>query len=348
MSGDANGALLELRRLRKYFPIQRGVLRRTVGWIRAVDDVDLEVRTGETVGLVGESGCGKTTALRTIVRAVEPTAGEIRFRTDGGMQSITALDADALREVRQQIRVIFQDPQSSLNPRFKIRDVIAEPLKAYGVTASRGELDDIVVDTMERVGLDRAYVNHYPYSLSGGQRQRVGIARALTTSPRLILADEPTSALDASVQAQIINLLLRLQAEMSLSMLFVTHDLSVVRHVSDRIAIMYLGEIVELGETDEVFERPRHPYTEALFAAIPKPDPRQPSRRIIVEGDVPDAARRPPGCPFHPRCRYATELCPTVKPKLELRDGAHPAACHFPLSNEPPRVTVRRRSGASG
>ena len=343
---DGGGALLELRRLRKHFPIRRGVLRRTMGWIRAVDDVDLQVRVGETVGLVGESGCGKTTALRTIVRAVEPTGGEILFRTERGMQSITALERAALREVRQQIRVIFQDPQSSLNPRFKIGDVIAEPLKAYRMAASRSELDDLVADAMARVGLDRAYRDHYPYSLSGGQRQRVGIARALTTRPRLILADEPTSALDVSVQAQIINLLLELQRQMSLSMLFVTHDLSVVRHVSDRIAIMYLGEIVELGETDAVFKRPRHPYTEALFAAIPKPDPRRPGRRVIVQGDVPDAAQRPPGCPFHPRCRYAVAQCSAEKPSLDPRGSArHPVACHFPL---PPSGVEGGGAGGAG
>lgn len=322
--------LLELKKLRKYFPIRRGVFRKTVGWIRAVDDISLLIYKGETLGLVGESGCGKTTALRTIVRAIEPTAGEILFNSDGEMANITELDSGALRTIRQRIRVIFQDPQSSLNPRFKIREVIAEPLKAYGLAKSGRETGEIVRSMMDSVGLDTGYVNHYPYTLSGGQLQRVGIARALTTRPQLILADEPTSALDVSVQAQIINLLLELQNKMGLSMLFVTHDLSVVRHVSDRIAIMYLGEIVELGTTEEVFHSPRHPYTEALFSAIPKPDPRRPSRKIILEGDIPDASQRPSGCPFHPRCRYSKNICVSEKPVLES-ENKRQIACHFPL-----------------
>lgn len=327
-----NDLLLDVKGLKTYFPIKRGVFRRTVGWIRAVDGVSFAIRTGETLGLVGESGCGKSTILRSIVRAVEPADGQVLFHGDGRQVDVTEIESDSLRTTRQQIRVIFQDPQSSLNPRFKVRDIIAEPLKAYGLARSREEVNAVVTTIMANVGLDRIYLNRYPFAMSGGQMQRVGIGRALATNPRLILADEPTSALDVSVQAQILNLIVELQTKMHLSVLFVTHDLSVVRYVSDRIAIMYLGRIVEIGPTDDLFGRPLHPYTEALFSAIPEPNPHVKSHSTTVKGDIPDAAHRPSGCSFHPRCPRAEGVCSREDPALaSSRRPGHDVACHFPL-----------------
>ena len=316
-----------------YFPVKRGFLRRTVGWVRAVDGVSFRLQQGETLGLVGESGCGKTTVLMSLVRVVDPTSGAIQYRANGDRINVLQGDPQSLRRLRQQMRMVYQDPESSINPRFKIRDIVAEPLLAYGLVSSRDEAYTRVRELMARVGLDQIYLNRYPYALSGGQRQRIGIARALATNPRIILADEPTSALDVSVQAQILNLLLQLQAEMGLTMLFVTHDLSVVRHVSDRIAVMYLGEIVEIGQTRAVFNTPRHPYTEALFSVIPQPDRKRKTKRILLSGDIPDPARRPSGCPFRTRCRYSQSLCATTPPSLEpVQDDSHLVSCHFPLT----------------
>ena len=330
-----NNQLLEVKDLRVQFPIRRGVFKRTVGWIKAVDGVSFSIRHGETLGLVGESGCGKTTPLRAIVRAVEPSSGEVVFKPPGNGEgtNIPELENEGLRSVRQQIRVIFQDPLSSLNPRFRVRDIIAEPLKAYRILKSKNEINTKLEKLMDNVRLDKIYLNRYPFAMSGGQMQRIGIGRALATDPVLLLADEPTSALDVSVQAQILNLLLDLQKEMNLSVLFVTHDLSVIRHVSDRIAVMYLGKIVEIGETNEVFKNPLHPYTEALFSAIPEPNPHLESRRIILSGDIPGAADRPSGCPFHPRCPYFQEICKVEEPKLQTHNESdQKAACHFPLT----------------
>ena len=332
---NESDSLLEVKDLEIRFPIRRGVFKRTVGWVRAVDGVSFSIRRGETLGLVGESGCGKTTTLRAIVRAVEPTGGDVRFMSQGNGRSdnITKLESGGLRDIRQQIRVIFQDPLSSLNPRFRVRDIIAEPLKAYHLLKGRSEIDAKIERIMESVRLDKTYLHRYPFAMSGGQMQRIGIGRALATDPQLLLADEPTSALDVSVQAQILNLLLDLQQKMNLSILFVTHDLSVIRHVSDRIAVMYLGKIVELGETNAVFKQPLHPYTEALLSAIPEPNPHLQSRRIILKGDIPGATDRPLGCAFHPRCQYAQDICRVETPKLlPSKTKGHQMACHFPLA----------------
>jgi peptide/nickel transport system ATP-binding protein len=326
---EPDGArLLDVRDLRKFFPIHKGFLRRVVGHVRAVDDVSFHVDAGETLSLVGESGCGKTTTARCILLAVTPTAGEIRFRTsEGPVLDVATLPKSRLRPLRRQMQMIFQDPFSSLNPRRTLHDIVAEPLVANGV-GSRHERMDRVAELLRLVGLRPEYMRRYPHAFSGGQRQRVGIARALALNPRLVVADEPVSALDVSVQAQILNLMLDLQAQLGLTYLFVAHDLSVVKHVSDRVAVMYVGRIVETAPTERLFTTPRHPYTEALLSAVPKPDPRLRARRVVLEGEVADAANPPPGCYFHPRCPYAIDVCRTETPALEEIEPGHAARCH--------------------
>ncbi len=319
--------LLEVNHLKKYFPIRRGLLRRVVGHVRAVDDVNFFIRTGETLSLVGESGCGKTTTSRCILRALDPTGGEVRFRTNGATVNVAALPRRQLKPLRRQMQMIFQDPFSSLNPRMTVHDIIAEPLLVNRI-GSKQERRDRVEDLLMRVGLPPEFMNRYPHAFSGGQRQRIGIARALALNPALIVADEPVSALDVSVQAQIVNLLLELQEEFGLSYLFVAHDLSVVKHVSDRVAVMYVGKIVEVAATKTLFHTPQHPYTEALLSAVPKADPRLRSQRIILEGEVADPADPPSGCYFHPRCQYAVERCKMEMPALREIQPDHFVSCH--------------------
>lgn len=320
--------LLEVKGLKKHFPIRSGLLRRVTGQVRAVDDVTFHINHGETLSLVGESGCGKTTTSRCILRAIKPTAGEINFRSDNGqVMELVRLSKGELRPVRRQLQMIFQDPFSSLNPRMTIMEIISEPLVVNGIR-SRSERQDRVEELLKMVQLPPEFMNRYPHAFSGGQRQRIGIARALALRPALIVADEPVSALDVSVQAQILNLLLDLQDELDLSFLFVAHDLSVVKHVSDRVAVMYVGKMVEVAETTKLFEQPKHPYTEALLSAVPKPDPRLRSQRIILEGDVADPANPPSGCYFHPRCRYAVNRCKTETPTLVELEPNHYVSCH--------------------
>ena len=320
--------ILEVEQLQKWFPIRRGLLRRVVGQVRAVDEVSFAIRQGETLSLVGESGCGKTTTSRCILRALTPTGGAIRFRTQDGRQvDVAKVPKTELRPLRRQMQMIFQDPFSSLNPRMTIMDIVGEPLLVNGMTdlAARRKR---VRELLEVVQLPAQYLNRFPHAFSGGQRQRIGIARALALNPALIVADEPVSALDVSVQAQIVNLLLDLQDRLGLSYLFVAHDLSVVKHVSHRVAVMYVGKIVEIAPTRSLFAQPRHPYTEALLSAVPVPDPRRRSRRIVLAGDVADPANVPPGCPFHPRCAYAVERCRTEPPALRELAPGHRASCH--------------------
>jgi oligopeptide/dipeptide ABC transporter ATP-binding protein len=320
--------ILEVEQLQKWFPIRRGLLRREVGSVRAVDDVSFDIHQGETLSLVGESGCGKTTTSRCILRALTPTAGAIRFRTEDGRQvDIAKVPKTELRPLRRQMQMIFQDPFSSLNPRMTIMDIIGEPLLVNGmtnVTSRRARVREL----LEVVQLPAQYLNRFPHAFSGGQRQRIGIARALALNPALIVADEPVSALDVSVQAQIVNLLLDLQDRLRLSYLFVAHDLSVVKHVSHRVAVMYVGKIVEIAPTRQLFARPRHPYTEALLSAVPVPDPRRRSQRIVLAGEVADPANAPPGCPFHPRCAYAIERCRNEAPALRELTAGHHVRCH--------------------
>ena len=327
----ADDLLLEVKELQMHFPIKKGFLRRTVGHVKAVDGVNFSIRTGETLGLVGESGCGKTTTGRSIIRAYDPTGGEILYhQPDGRTVDLARLRSGELQPYRRDIRMIFQDPYSSLNPRMTVFQIVSDPLRVNKV-ASGKELEDRVAALLRRVGLRPEYMRRYPHAFSGGERQRVGIARALALNPRLVVADEAVSALDVSVRAQILNLLEDLQAEFNLTYLFVAHDLSVVEHICDRVAVMYAGKLVEMGPTEELYARPLHPYTEALLSAVPLPDPRlrDKGRRIILQGDVPDPSNPPSGCYFHPRCPYAKENCKTDGPPLrEITPGRY-AACHY-------------------
>jgi peptide/nickel transport system ATP-binding protein len=320
--------LLEIRSLKKYFPIQAGMLRRGDGEIRAVDDVSFDVREGETLALVGESGSGKTTTSRCILRAIEPTSGQMLFRTASGpVVDIATLRSKELRHLRKEMQLIFQDPRSSLNPRMTVFDIIGEPLLVNGMR-SRAARTERVEELLGLVGLRPEYMRRFPHAFSGGQRQRIGIARALALHPRLVVADEPVSALDVSVQAQILNLLLELQDRLGLTYLFVAHDLSVVKHISNRVAVMYVGQLVELAEREPIFRRPRHPYTSALLGAIPKPDPRARGMRIALRGDVANPAEPPSGCYFHPRCAHAVERCKQEAPAWQEISPGHHVRCH--------------------
>ncbi len=320
--------LLSVRSLKKYFPIERGPLRRIAGHVKAVDDVSFDIARGEVLALVGESGSGKTTLGRCIVRAMAPSSGEaLLTRRDGVRIDLAKADRRALRAVRADMNMVFQDPFSSLSPRMPVMDIVAEPLRAQGVR--RRERETRVRDMAARVGLEVGHLNRYPNAFSGGQRQRICIARALITNPLLVVADEPVSALDVSIQAQILNLLQDLRDEFGLSYLFVAHNLSVVEHIADRLAVMYVGRIVELAPTEALYARPRHPYTEALLSAVPRPDPAAKDKTIILQGEIASAATPPPGCAFHPRCRYAQPVCATTAPPLaEVAPGQF-AACHF-------------------
>ncbi len=336
--------LLEVQDLKKHFPIRRGVFKQVAGSVPAVDGITFTLKEGETLGLVGESGCGKTTAIRTIMRIYEPTEGIINFRMNDDLLDIAKLKKSELKLIWQRMRMIFQDPDSSLNPRITVRGIIAEPIILNKVLKRKKEIDERVAHLLEVVGLNPRHLRRYPHAFSGGERQRIGVARALALSPKLILADEPTSALDVSVQAQILNLLLKIQQDMNLSYIFVTHDLSVVRHVSDALAVMYLGKMVEMGNTLEVFNSPLHPYTEALLSAIPDPDPHSSLQRIILEGEIPDPAARPRGCPFHPRCRYReSPVCMDVVPRLlPVEDGERTVACHVVMKNLTGSYQIRK------
>jgi peptide/nickel transport system ATP-binding protein/oligopeptide transport system ATP-binding protein len=319
-----NGKLLDVRHLTVHYPVRKGVLSRVSGHVHAADDVSFHIAEGETLGLVGESGCGKSSTAKAILKLVDATFGEIVWRG----QRIDALSPGSMRPFRRELQAVFQDPYSSLNPRMRAADIVAEPIRNFEDTP-RAEVRERVAALFERVGLRPDQMVKYPYEFSGGQRQRLGIARALAPKPRLIVCDEPVSALDVSVQAQVINLLMDLQDEFGLSYLFVAHDLAVVEHISHRVAVMYLGRIVELGDTESIFERPQHPYTVALLSAVPVPDPRASRKRIILSGDVPSPVNPPPGCRFHTRCPYAEARCRTEVPVMKEIAPGHFAACHL-------------------
>ena len=320
--------ILEVKNLRKFFPVQKGILRKIVGQVRAVDDVSISINKGETVSIVGESGCGKTTTARCIMRAIDPTSGEIKFNTKNGeIIDLASLSRDEVRPYRDDIQMIFQDPFSSLNPRMTLFDIVGEPLLVNGMK-NRKEREDRVAELMGQVGLRPEYMQRFPHAFSGGQRQRIGIARALSIQPSLIVADEPVSALDVSVQAQVLNLMMDLQDQLNLTYLFVSHDLSVVSQISDRVVVMYVGKIVETGTPKEIFESPRHPYTAALATSLPKADPRLKQERIVLQGEVANPSDPPSGCYFHPRCPYATDICKTETPELKQIGNGRTVSCH--------------------
>ncbi len=325
MAAAATEPLLSVKNIKKYFPIRGGLLSRVVDHVHAVDGVSLDVAPGETLGLVGESGCGKSTTGRCIMRLIEPSEGEIWFKGE----NVTQLEGEGLRAMRRDMQIIFQDPFASLNPRHTVGGIIGEALTIHGLAKGRQDMEAKVVTLLETVGLRPEHMRRFPHEFSGGQRQRIGIARALAVEPKLIVCDEPVSALDVSIQAQVINLLEDLQEQFGLAYLFIAHDLSVVEHISDRVAVMYLGRVVEVATAEELYENPLHPYTEALLSAVPIPDPKIKRKRIVLQGDVPNPIRPPSGCHFHTRCPIAQPVCSQETPVLKDAGGRHQVSCHF-------------------